>query len=357
MPLPSSKVKIFLPFLLMFLFLSACATPGSSATWSGIYATEKIAYLATGSYVYAIDLQTGQELWRYPEKATANLQFYATPLLTSDGQLIIGSAGNDKALISLDAQTGQERWAAPFRGAKDHWIASPLEWQGALYAPNADGHLYILDLNGNLIASIEIDRRLWAAPVSDGEYLYLASLDHSLYAFDPQTRQILWKTDLKGSIPSHPAIAGKNLFIGSFASRLYAFDLPGGQKRWEATTKGWVWGTPLVYGEDVYIGDLASQIYAFRASDGQLQWQKSADSPIVAGPVAFGDAIVFVSENGGVYAYDPQGNLRWQRQIEGKLYTSPATTLKLLIIAPMHAKSPLLALDGQGNTVWTFTPK
>lgn len=357
MPITSSKVKILLPFLLMLFFLSACATPGS-ATWSGIYATEEVAYLTTGSYVYAVDLQSGQELWHYPEKATASLQFYAAPLLTSDGQLIIGSAGSDSALISLDAKTGKERWATPFRGAKDHWIASPLERQGGtLYAPNADGHLYILDLNGNLITSIEIDRRLWAAPVSDGQYLYLTSLDHFLYALDPKTRQIIWKADLQGSVPSHPAVVEKSLFVGSFASRLYAFDLPGGQKRWEASTKGWVWGTPLAHGENIYIGDLAAQIYAFRANDGQLLWQKSADSPVVAGPIAFGDAILFVSENGGIYAYDSQGNLLWQRQIEGKLYTSPAVTSRFLLLAPMRAKSPLLALDGEGNTLWTFTPK
>ncbi|MFO3798045.1 MAG: PQQ-binding-like beta-propeller repeat protein, partial [Anaerolineales bacterium] len=131
MPIPASKVKILLPLILMLFFLSACATP-ASATWSGIYATEEVAYLAAGSYLYAIDLQNGQERWHYPEKATASLQFYAAPLLTSDGQLILGSAGSDNALLSLDAKTGRERWATPFRGAKDHWIASPFEWQDAL---------------------------------------------------------------------------------------------------------------------------------------------------------------------------------------------------------------------------------
>ncbi|MEJ5239672.1 MAG: PQQ-binding-like beta-propeller repeat protein [Anaerolineales bacterium] len=357
MHISSSKITIlFLLSLFLALSLSACATP-SAATWSGIFATEEIAYLSTGSHVYAVDLQTGAELWRYPEKSTASLQFYAAPLLTSDGQLIIGSAGSDNALLSLDAKTGQERWASPFRGAKDHWVATPLEWQGMLYAPNGDGFLYILDLNGNLRTSVELGKRLWSAPVTDGRYLYVAGLDHHLYAFDPQTQQIAWKADLQGSIASHPTVSEGKLFSGSFASRLYAFDLPSGEKRWEAPTKGWIWGTPLAANGNVYVGDLAGQVYAFRGEDGRLLWQKTLSAPVVAGGVAFGEAIIFVSEKGNLQAFDAQGTPLWQRQLEGQFYTPPFATSRLLLLAPMRTSSALIALDQQGNILWTFSPK
>ncbi len=357
MYIASSKITVLLFLsLLLALSLSACATPAAT-TWSGIFATEETAYLSTGSHVYAIDLQTGAELWRYPEKAIATLQFYAPPLLTSDGQLIIGSAGSDNVLLSLDAKTGQERWVPPFRGAKDHWVATPLEWQDALYAPNGDGSLYILDRNGNLRTSIELGKRLWSAPVTDGHYIYVAGLDHYLYAIDPQSRQLAWKADLKGSIASHPTVAEGKLFSGSFASRLYAFDLPSGEKRWEAATKGWIWGTPLAVNGNIYVGDLAGQIYAFQQEDGRLLWQKNLSSPVVAGGIAFGKAIVFVSEKGNLQAFDPQGTLLWQRQLEGQFYTPPFATSNLLLVAPMRATTALIALDAQGNILWTFNPK
>ncbi len=352
---PRPKILLFLALLLV-LSLTACAS-ARSATWAGIYVTEEVAYLSNGPHLFAIDLKSGAELWRYPEKATVALQFYAPPLLTSDGQLILGSAGNDNVLLSLDAKNGQERWAPPFRGAKDGWIASPIEYQGTLYAPNADGHLYILDLSGNLLFEKEIDKHLWASPVSDEHYVYLAGLDHHIYAFDPQTRQVTWKVDLKGSIPSRPSLSDGMLFSGSFASRLYAFEVPDGRRHWEAQTEGWIWGSPLVVGENVYIGDLAAQVYAFRLSDGELLWQKSVAGPVVAAPVAFGENIIFLSESGNIYAYDAQGNLRWQRQLDGALYTSPAVTAQLLLVAPMHSQEALIALDQQGNIVWTFTPK
>jgi len=352
---PKPKILLLLAFLLV-LSLTACASP-RSATWAGVYATEEVAYLSNGAHLFAIDLKSGAERWRYPEKATAALQFYAPPLLTSDGQLIIGSAGSDNALLSLDAQSGQERWASPFRGAKDHWIASPMEHQGVIYAPNADGHLYLLDLNGNLLSEKEMDKHLWATPVADEHYVYLAGLDHHLYAFDPQTRQVVWKADLKGSIPSRPSLANGLILSGSFASRLYAFEVPGGQARWEAQTRGWIWGSPLVLGENVYVGDLAAQIYAFRLNDGQLLWQKSVNGPVVAGPVAFGENIIFLSESGDLYAFDAQGNLRWQRKLGGALYTPPAVTSQVLLVVPMQAQEALIALDAQGNILWTFTPK
>lgn len=353
MRFPSTFPKAFLLLLIIPALLTACARP--SATWAGVTATEKVAYLAVGSHLYAIDLQSGNELWRYPEKATSALQFYAAPLLTSDGGLILGSAGSDTALISLDLQSHVERWT--FRGAKDHWIATPLEWQGLLYAPNADGYLYILDLNGKLQKSVEVGKRLWATPVSDGTYIYVASLDHFVYAVDPATYQIVWKRDLGGSIAAAPAVAADTLFSGSFASRLHALQLPSGQPRWEAATQGWLWGTPLVVGETVYVNDLKGQLYAFDRASGQLRWQRGPNGPAVAGPTYFGQAIVMLTESGKVHAYDEQGNLLWERALSGRLYTSPAVAADRLLVAPMQGDSLLVALDMEGNLVWTFNPK
>jgi outer membrane protein assembly factor BamB len=50
-------------------------------------------YVSSGSFIYAVDVQNGREVWRYPAEADSKLLFYATPVLTEDGQLLIGSAG------------------------------------------------------------------------------------------------------------------------------------------------------------------------------------------------------------------------------------------------------------------------
>ena len=119
------------------------------------------------SFVYAVDLKTGNEVWRYPAEADSKLLFYANPVLTADGQLLIGSAGTKIILLSaLTLQQAKRTGPRSFTRAKGAWLASPLVLNETIYAPNTDGFLYILDMNGKQVADpIELGGALWAAPV------------------------------------------------------------------------------------------------------------------------------------------------------------------------------------------------
>ena len=105
------------------LALSACGTP-VNVSWPGLAADANNAYLANGNLVYAVRLTDGLEMWRYPEKSAGQI-FHSNPLITPDGQVLLGSAGNDNGIVSIDPATGRENWAAPLV-ADNHWIASPL---------------------------------------------------------------------------------------------------------------------------------------------------------------------------------------------------------------------------------------
>ncbi len=116
------------------------------------------------------------------------------PVLTTDGQVLVGSAGRDYELTSLDTTTGQQKWAAPFV-ATDRWVAAPLVVGDAVYAANNDGTLYVLKLaTGEKVWSLHISKELWGAPVTDGKLVFVTSLDHFLYAVDPAAA----KGDLEG---------------------------------------------------------------------------------------------------------------------------------------------------------------
>ena len=96
------------------LFLSACSGTAVSNNWHGVAADAEHAYLASGSFVYAVDLTNGKEVWRYPAEANSKLLFYANPVLTADGQLLIGSAGTNHPFVSLNPATGKENWTESF---------------------------------------------------------------------------------------------------------------------------------------------------------------------------------------------------------------------------------------------------
>lgn len=225
--------------LLAAILLSACSAGTSAATWPGLAADNKLAYLADGTYVYAVRLSDGTKAWQYPDKAGTQL-FYATPLLTTDGQVLVGSAGRDYELTSLDTTTGQQKWAAPFV-ATDRWVAAPLVVGDAVYAANNDGTLYVLKLaTGEKVWSLHISKELWGAPVTDGKLVFVTSLDHFLYAVDPALQKVIWKVDLGGSAPDSPAVSsdGKTLYIGSFAKKIVAVDIATGSVRWNRGYEG-----------------------------------------------------------------------------------------------------------------------
>src|SRR5512137_970838 len=141
------KYLVFTGLLfVLVLFLSGCATGMTASGWHGMTVDAKNAYIAGGPYVYAVNLQTGAQVWRFPEKASAANPFYARPALTSDGQLIVG--GFDKKLYGLNLQTGQSNWT--FTDARDRWIGGVLVADGMIYAPNADYKVYALNLQGVL---------------------------------------------------------------------------------------------------------------------------------------------------------------------------------------------------------------
>lgn len=337
------------------LALSACSSRPIANNWPGLAADAERAYLATGSFVYAVDLATGKEAWRYPAETGNEYVFYAAPVLTEDGQLLIGSVGTAHALLSLDPATGKENWTEPFTGAKGTWLASPLVWNGAIYAPNTDGFLYILDLTGRQSADpIQLGGALWSAPVTDGELIYITSLDHHLHIVDPATLSSGEPVELGGASPSSPVVAENGVYAGSFASEI-EFISPVGDHVVVATAEDWVWGTPAFDAGTLYYADLSGNVYSFDIASKTQNWTNlKPNGPVAASPLVMGDRIYFVAEDGILLALDRDGKTVWEKEIGGKIYTSPVSSGELIIVAPYQADFLLAAYDTEGKQAWTF---
>ena len=356
------RLTILSLFLLGAILLSACSSSGRGASWPGLSADANNAYLADGSLVYAVRLSDGAKIWQYPEKSAGQI-FYSAPVITPDGQLLVGSAGNDHALYSLDPATGKEKWASPFK-AEDHFFASPLVVGDAIYAPNNDGTLYVLKLaTGEKLWSLHLSHSLWGAPVTDGKLIFVTSLDHFVYAVDSQTQQIAWKTDVGGSVPDSPALStdGSTLYVGSFQNKLTALNAADGKVRWTADTKGWVWGAPAVEGDTVYTADINGYVYSLGAPNGKNAWPDiQPDGPITGSPLVLGDGVFVVTESGTGFAYDRNGGVLWPSgtAIGGKIYSTPVLAGDKILVTPMNTDFLLVALNSDsGSIIWKFPSK
>ena len=354
------KITFVLLLVLGAVLLSSCTGGRASIvnTWAGLSADGERAYLASGSHVYAVDVQTGKEVWRYPAETDSNIIFYANPVLTSDGQLLVGSEGNNHELVSINPETGKDNWAKPFSVAKGKWVAPPLVFNDTVYAPNSDGFLYILDLNGETVADpIELGGSLWSTPVTDGTYLYVTSLDHHLHIIDPVSGAIVSTVDLGGASPSSPVAGENGVYVGSFASNIQ-FVTSSGDHEELATAANWIWGTPVLDNGTLYYADLDGTLYSLDVASGAQNWKEvKPNGPVVASPLVVGDTIYFVTEAGTFLALDRDAKTIWEKEVGGKFYTNPVVSGDMLLVAPYKADFALAAYDAEGKQAWTFTPE
>ena len=212
-------ILFVLVIALAAVLLSGCTgQAGLNNSWPGLASDGENAYLASGQYVYAIRLSDGREVWRYPDSGSNSLQFIAQPVVAPDGTIVIGSAGSDHRLVALDpsslsgdtVKTPAEKWV--FSEAKSSWVAGILVLNDKVFAPNSDGILYVLDLQDGLsskpaLQKINLGGALWARPSTDGNLVYVATVDHHLYAIDPETYEFAWPAiDLGGAAPGTPLV-------------------------------------------------------------------------------------------------------------------------------------------------------
>ena len=388
------KKILFIAFgLLAALLLSGCT--GATA-WPGLSADENTVYLANGTAVHAISLKDGQQTWQYPLRASSKLVFNSSPVVTPNGLVIFGSSGVDHSLFAIDpgkfpegpvqtvgglqrffcsiglascpVQNKVEQWI--FTGANDHWVASPLVVNDRVFAPNADGNLYVLDLaDGSLLKKVTLgadskgSNRLWSQPVTDGKRVFVTSLDRRLFGIDLETYEF-WRQDVDGAIPGSAVLGSDGmLYIGSLDKQLERFDPATGQHESVLTANGWIWGTPIVDGDNLYFSDVEGYFYSYNTKEGKPNWKPvqpdgvSSERAITASPLIQDGRVLIATESGNIYSVSSDGQeveLWHQVEGQGKAYTTPVSAGGYVLVAYLESDYYLIALDQDGDKQWTF---
>ncbi len=366
------KFVFVMMILLGAVLLSACAGGAlHGTTWAGLAADGNTAYLADAAIVYGISLDNGRELWRFSPGDDNKAQFYSNPVIAPNGLVIVGSAAGKHTLYALDPNdiVSNENIKSPvakwtFNGAGGPWVAPPLVTGNLLFAPNSDGNLYVLSLNDGQSAKqalkvVDLGGRLWAKPVTDGERVFVTSLDHGVYAVDIETYDVVWHKDVNGAIPGSPILGPDGmLYVGSLGSQLEKFDPATGNHQPVLDAENWIWSTPGLEDDTLYFADVDGNFYSFNTSTGQPNWAPvKPDGPITASPLIQNDHILVATESGSLFAMDHDGKVLWTEEVGGKIYTTPVAAGGLTIVAPLETDFYLAALDSNGRRVWTFTPE
>lgn len=359
----NKKITILIILVLTAFALGACGGRRIVASgWSGITVEEETVFFSYGPQTYAVNLDNGSLKWAFPGEIVTGLDFYAAPVLAEEGaQLIVGSYKND--LFSLDPESGVQNWNYTVEtdaNTSVRFVASPLVEGDLIFAPASDNTLYALNLSGGLEWSFKTGDPLWATPVysENCNCIYLVSMDHFLYALEPERGTLQWKSeDLGGPMVSQPALSDTGLIIlSTFNNEIIAIEEESRQVEWRFETADWAWASPLIDGEQVYVSDISGTFYALDLATGDLLWQIEPGGGIFSAPQILDDQIYFTTDASSLVVISRDGVIQRNQPIEGKLYASPVAAGDKLLLAPSESEYYLLALNDSGVQLWGYPP-
>lgn len=354
--------RLALLFSLAFLILlTGCGGGLPAASWFGVTAAEDVVYLAANQQVFAIDLEDGDVLWSFPSEPDSEIgPFYATPLLKND-LVVVGGFGDGK-LYGLSRDSGDAEWVIE-TGAPI--VGGAVAIDGGIMVANNKGEVYLVDDGTQALRLLlEADAAIWAKPLVDeaNNRVYVASMDHHLYALDLEREELLWAFDADGALVGTPALRDGVMFVGALTNTFFAIDVETGDELKRFETEGWVWGGPLVSDDTVFFGDMDGVVYALDAA-GLSEPEKifKAEQGVRVTPVLADGTLYFGARGGQVYALGVEDSQQqWPPiSVGGSIYSQPVVRDDTLLVSPHNAKVQLVALSREksGAERWTYPPR
>jgi outer membrane protein assembly factor BamB len=328
---------------------------------SPIVFNESIFIADRGGYIYSINSTTGEKEWEWNKNKSKIWQLrYSKDSPNSDSPFFKNSlavvdntifASGHHYFYAIDADTGNELWTIPFEGG----YSSPTVVDGTIFVGSADANLYAIDAeSGSKEWTFKTDGEIYSSPTVADELVFVGSEDNTLYAIDTETGTKEWAFETDGNISSSPTIANGLVFVGSDDKNLYAIDAENGAEQWSFQTGANIESSPTVANETVIFGSRDGNLYAVNLQDGTEKWVFRTDitvrinmfnsSPTVA------NGCVFVgNKNFRLYAIEIKtGEEKWAFKTSWQISTSsPVVENGTVYIG--NLKGNLYAIDADIN--------
>lgn len=350
----------------LLLGVSGCAGAARPTSWTGLTGSGERLYAADLEQVVALNAADGELTWASPTNPSEDKRglFHATPAV--DGEhVVVASQMPATGFLSrptnvvwaLDLETGTELWH--FSAAAGQYVEGGALSGDTFVIGNSDGNVYALDVeSGARRWTFETGHRVWATPLIASDTVYVGSMDRHFYALRLSDGQRLWDFHAEGAFAGTPALQDDTLYIGAFDDRLYALDANTGTERWHFSGQNWFWGSPVVRGDIVYATDVDGNVYAVDAETGEQIWRQALEAEVRAGPTLAEDGSrLFVgSQNGTLYALDSaDGFVLWSVDSEGQALSTPVVHGSAVYESLIYGSHRIRALHvDNGREIWAY---
>ena len=244
-------------------------------------------------------------------------------------------------------------WASPV--GVGVLYTSPVVSNGKVYIGSGDlteSHMYAFDaLTG---------ATLWVGAQQSHFFLNSAAVGHGLVfataylspltAYDADTGEIAWTSDLPDMARAAPVLNGSVLYVAGFEGQLYALDARTGSVHWSTPEECCIYDyTPTVSGDRVFQNRSDSMVRAYDAQTGEELWHKSYG---IVGSLTAANKKLFVPADPNIVALDQAtGNVVWSAPRDNSIYGAPAVGNGLLFV-PQGSGMKAFDLE-TGTLVWT----
>jgi len=220
-------------------------------------------------HLFALDLATGKKLW-VVEHGTPSLILKA-----SSSPLVVGNIAlvgySDGKLDAVDLEKGR------------------IIWQRGIAYPNGASDVERL---------VDID----ADPLMRNQWLYMASYQGFIGAFDVSNGQFVWSK--QASVYKNMAMDESVLYVTDSHDVLWAYELSSGQVKWKQTAlKGNGLTEPVLLGSRVIVGDKRGRLHVLAKSNGAPIGREEVGAPIYISPEVSYGRILVMTADGVLHAY------------------------------------------------------
>jgi outer membrane protein assembly factor BamB len=290
----------------------------------------------------ALDLVTGQEVWRYhlPDGRITQSPIATTEYILLGTQDMNPLPQPDNALLTLNLK-GELVWQYLVAA---HSLSAPAIQGERLFFTANNGYGYIVNLADGRLQAQATSLPLWtpAVPAVGDNAFYSGSRSPHIVAISAEDAQVttLFRAENSESWFTLPLVYYQGVvYAACWDKHLYAIDARSGQLRWRSLL-GRGASSPPVIGRYLYIGVKESQangrpayaLHAINLDSGERIWRFQTDKHVEVPALVHDDFVFVSSRRGHFYALDADsGAVHWQLLLEDRIVTPPVVVSDLLL--------------------------
>lgn len=265
---------------------------------SAVYVGSRTGTKGPGGYLYAINMFTGQLLWKFDGQSGSQGGAVMGSTVIGDTVYSTGHTEYDWPnvagfLYAIDTDTGALKWNFTTDVANGWTYAAPSVVQGGsgpVAYFGSGSYVFAVDAtNGSLVWKRETGGQVSAGLAVAAGMVYVSTKndDRNVLAIDMASGEIKWTYKMDDIPFRPPTVAAGLVYVTSQDRYLYAIDASDGSFRWKFWTNATVtpqWhgpSGPMVFyeptvGPTAYLlgGDEMRYLYAVNASSGTLLWNR-----------------------------------------------------------------------------------